>query len=261
MSSSRDPRSGQGPGPGSGHSPGSGETSTEPSVLALDNIALDLPLAGVGSRVLAGAIDQLLVLVLTAIIVLALIVGLQSLGVPGSWMIAIVVLAVFLLQTGYFAIFEMSTLGRTPGKMAVRLRTVGSAGGTPTLTAFLIRNLLRVIDTLIGVPIMAIDSRSRRLGDHLAGTLVIHENRPEGELSLGQVPRNWTGRQVALVESYLRRADELEPQQRDELGRRLVAMVRRDAPELLEGETTTALESDPANVLRRALVAIDGESS
>jgi uncharacterized RDD family membrane protein YckC len=234
------------------------DRSTDPAVLAIDNIALDLPLAGIGSRVLAGALDQLVVSLLIVLWLIGGLFGLTALGVTGNWMMALLVVGAFVLQTGTFAIAEIATKGRTPGKRALRLRTVGSAGGTPTTGAFLIRNLLRVVDTLIGVPMMAADARSRRLGDHLAGTLVVHEERPEEEVALGEVPANWSGRQIALVESYLRRADELEPSQREYLGRRLVAMVQRDAPHLLEGETATTLTSDPANVLRRALIVVGG---
>ncbi len=234
------------------------EHPTAPTVLAIDNIALELPLAGVGSRALAGAIDLLIVFVLAVILFFTLVLGLSATGMSGGWLIAILILSQFLLQMGYFAVFEIATRGRTPGKMVVRLRTVGSSGGTPTTGAFLIRNLLRVIDLLIGIPVMALDSHSRRLGDHLAGTLVIHEERPEDEVVLGQIPTTWNARQVALVESYLRRADELEASQRLSIGQRLVAMVQRDAPHLLDAETATAMEHDPAAVLRRALIAIRG---
>ncbi len=226
------------------------------SVLAIDNIALDLPLAGVGSRILAGSIDLLLVTVVGGLLLIILAMGLNLIGLSGGWVIVVLVLAQFFLQTSYFALFEIATRGQTPGKRALRLRTVGSSGGTPTTGAFVIRNLVRVVDIMIGVPAMAIDSQSRRLGDHLAGTLVVHEERPEEEVTLGEVPAQWSARQVALVESYLRRADELEASQRDAIGRRLVAMVQRDAPHLLDGETATAMEYAPAAVLRRALIVI-----
>ncbi len=235
------------------------QDSAAPAVLAIDNIVLNLPLAGIGSRALAAAIDLAIIVLVAIVLSIALTLFLALVGLSGVWIVTALILTQFLLYMGYFAAFEIATRGRTPGKMAVRLRTVGSAGGTPTTGAFLIRNLVRVIDLVVGVPVMAADARSRRLGDFLAGTLVVHEERSEDEIVLAQIPPQWNARQVALVESYLRRAEELEASERSSIGRRLVAMVQRDAPHLLSAETATSIEHEPAAVLRRALLAVSGE--
>ncbi len=71
--------------------------------------------------------------------------------------------------------------GRTPGKSAVGLRTVNSLGGQASPAAILVRNALRIFDYLIGVLMIMLDRRSRRLGDLVASTLVIHDPPPADE--------------------------------------------------------------------------------
>lgn len=219
------------------------------SVLGLDNIRLELPVAGVGSRLLAAAVDSLIVLLATVgwalIAFLALPAGL------GDWRWVIFVLGFFLLDQGYFAVSEIVTRGRTLGKTAVGLRVVARDGGSADTAAFLLRNLLREVDVLVGVFFMALDPLARRLGDRLAGTLVIHEETGKAEVSLGRIPPGWGPREVALTEEFFARVPDLEPDQSRFLARRLLAWLERDAPELLEGQHP---EADPVWSLERALL-------
>lgn len=220
---------------------------SDESILGLDNIRLELPVAGVGIRVLAGALDYLVLVVLQVGWTLA---GTYLFAGLGSWGIAVVVFGAFLLDWGYFAGSEIAAGGRTLGKRALRLRVVTAEGGTPASGALLARNLVRLFDLLVGVPLMALDPLARRLGDRLGGTLVIHARREEAALLLGRVPPGWGPRELAVVESLLARADDLEnPAQVWTLADRILAAVERDAPEMLAG---IERRSDPVRALRQA---------
>lgn len=206
--------------------------SEREAVLALDNIAVDLPIAGVGSRALAAALDYLVVTVLAFVLVMGTVMLMAVLDLGGGWAFAALILVLFLVDWGYFVAWEVFSRGRTLGKMAVYLRVVGQAGGTPSFASLVIRNLVRSIDIVVGVPLIATDGRGRRLGDRLAGTVVVHDRPPETEVTLGQVPASWGAREVALAESFLLRATELEPERARLLGERLMQLIERDAPEL-----------------------------
>ena len=222
------------------------------SILGLDNIRLELPIAGVGSRTLAGSIDYL---VLSALLILWLFAWGLLMARQGMWTVAILIFGVFLLEWGYFAVFEIATGGRTLGKMAVKLRVVTAEGGSPSAGALLARNLVRSLDLLFGIPLMAIDPLSRRLGDRLAGTLVVHDRKLAAAPLIGRVPPGWGARELAAVESFLARAGELEESGRlSEMAEHILNRLRRDAPELLAGIDT---RRHPAEVIRRVFQVED----
>lgn len=221
------------------------------SILTLDNIRLDLPVAGIGSRTLAACLDYLcLVLLLIAWVVLSAL-GLAALGV-GTWVAPVLMIAgLFLLEWGYFAGLEIATGGRTLGKMALKLRVLTAEGGSPGAWALLARNLVRSLDLVLGIPLMAIDPLSRRLGDRLGGTLVVHDRGREAASFIGRVPPGWGTRELALVEAFLARERGMEDLGRTwEMARSILARVQRDAPELVAG---IPLDGDPVVALRRAL--------
>jgi uncharacterized RDD family membrane protein YckC len=220
------------------------------SILALDNIRLNLPVAGVGSRCLAGLVDGFGVLVL--LVIWVLLCAVLALWVSNGWGLAAGVAGIFLIEWGYFAGMEIATGGRTLGKMAMRLRVVTAEGSAAGASALLVRNLVRDIDYLVGVPLMAIDPLARRLGDRLAGTLVVHDRRRIPATLLGRVPPGWGAREVSIAESFLARAAGLrDAGARDDMARRLLARVERDAPDLVAGVD----RRDPVLALRLALAA------
>jgi len=224
-------------------------------ILGLDNIRLDLPVAGLGSRALAAIVDYVcLIVVLGVWVLVCVLVGVFD----GAWGITLMIIGLFLIQWGYFAVQEMMTGGRTLGKRVVGLRVVSAEGASPETGALLIRNLVRFLDIIFGIPVMVFDPLSRRLGDYLAGTLVVHERRQDEELMIGRIPPGWGAREVAVVESFLARHAELgDPGQRTDLARRLLARIERDAPQFLEGID----RSDPVNALRLALQPPGGEGT
>lgn len=226
------------------------------SILGLDNIRLDLPVASVGSRSLAAFLDYLVLMALVFLWIPLCIFAFAA-WLPDLVPVLLIV-GIFLLQWGYFAIFEIASGGRTLGKMALHLRVVTAEGGTPGAGSLLIRNLLRSLDLLFGVPLMAIDPLARRLGDRLAGTLVIHERGAEAGPVLGRVPPGWGPRELAAVESFLARARGLQNADTAgtwEMADRILLRIRRDAPELLAGIDTRA---DPVVAIRQALQVEEG---
>ena len=87
-------------------------------------------------------------------------------------------LAFLLIMFLYFVLFE-GFAGGTPGKRAVGLRVVRAGGGRVGLPGAVVRNVLRVVDALPAVGILAAiliaSSQERaRFGDRVAGTRVVH---------------------------------------------------------------------------------------
>lgn len=147
-------------------------------------VAIELPLAGIGSRFIAILVDYLIwgfVFLILGIVAAIIIPALHFFGgVSANWAIGIFVLIIFLLQWGYFALFEAFGNGRTPGKRVARIRVIHQSGRGINFVEALARNLVRFVDYLPGlyaVGIMAIflSRRNQRLGDMVAGTLVVRD--------------------------------------------------------------------------------------
>src|SRR5262249_41195494 len=134
--------------------------------------------------------------------------------------IVILLSGLFLLDWGCFAGQEIATHGRTFGKRAMRLRVVTAEGATPDPGALLIRNLVRPLDIVVGGVLMGFDPLPGRLGDRLAGTLVVHDQPLEAGPVLGRVPPGWGARELAAVESFLARAETLEGSLRQQMAER-----------------------------------------
>jgi len=99
-----------------------------------------------------------------------------------AWIIGLFGLVSFVFLWGYYIFFEMIWNGQTPGKRLARLRVIRGDGGPIGLTESVIRNLIRLVDFLpliygLGVVVMFVDGKARRLGDLAAGTMVVIEQR------------------------------------------------------------------------------------
>ena len=165
-----------------------------------EQVDLRLPLASAGSRLLAILADTLLqaaVAIVLFVILFLLLTAAPSLGRSVShvyrwsgsaqkWLLAGLILVQFLLLWGYFSLFEAFWNGQTPGKRLLRIRVLQDSGRPITLFESLARNLLRVIDMLpsiylVGLVAMLCNRQGKRLGDLLAGTLVVHEGSAYSE--------------------------------------------------------------------------------
>lgn len=212
-----------------------------------EGVVLDLVVAGIGSRFLAGLLDTAIqVFTLIAVIQTAAATNLHS----GFVTAALIVIA-FLVIFGYPVLFELFNHGRTPGKTAVGLRVVRSDGNPISPSASLIRNLLRLIDgwtalTVVLFPIgfvAAFTTRHcQRLGDLAAGTLVIRERFATtggSQLAYLTMPPppglNWdvaaiTPDEVFVIRRYLERRGTLPTHSRMHLGATLGQRIRARIP-------------------------------
>ena len=172
----------------------------------------------------------------------------------GGWAMAILGIGAFMLQWGYFAVLEIAMDGQTPGKLAVGLRVVSYRAGKPSAAAILVRNFLRSIDLAVGLPVMAVDRRARRLGDFIAGTLVVHHRDPSlGEGRLRRLPAGWGAREIAVVESFLGRAAIMDIARAWNLATQLLDWIDQQEPDFLPADWKNA--PDPILTLREALAA------
>ncbi len=147
-------------------------------------MTIELPLAGLGSRFIAILVDYLIwgfVFLILGLLAAIIIPALHFFGgVSANWAIGIALLIVFLLQWGYFALFEAFGNGRTPGKRVAKIRVIHQSGRGINFVEALARNLVRFVDAApsfyaIGVVAMFLSKRSQRLGDMVAGTLVVRD--------------------------------------------------------------------------------------
>lgn len=156
-----------------------------------EQVDLHFPVAGIGSRFLAILTDHIIqfavVMLIFFVIYLAASASPQTASdSPGKmdtatkWGIALITLFFFLLFWGYFALFEAFWNGQTPGKRLLKIRVIKDSGRSITLFEAMARNLLRIVDYfpgmyLTGVITMLCNRSQKRLGDLVAGTIVVHE--------------------------------------------------------------------------------------
>jgi uncharacterized RDD family membrane protein YckC len=203
-----------------------------------ERVPLHFPLASIGNRFLACAIDhalQVLALILM-IIAFTLVANYSSFGEKltnaPKWVLAALVVIVFLILSGYFAFFEWIWNGQTPGKRWLKLRVIREDGRPVTFWEAAVRNLLRTFDMMpapfysIGLISVFVSSSDQRVGDMIAGTVVVREREAEApaftqvfESSVSDValrrsfkPVEFSGelnclteREIEVVETFLRR--------------------------------------------------------
>jgi uncharacterized RDD family membrane protein YckC len=150
-----------------------------------EHVMLDLEIAGVGSRLLAALVDTGILLGVAAAGGLLAAVLTSYDALPRSpagraWLAALLIGAAFALWNGYFMLFEGLRGGQTPGKRLVGIRVVRDTGHPVTPGAAALRNLLRIGDALpppylLGLALIAFHPRGKRLGDLVAGTVVVRD--------------------------------------------------------------------------------------
>ncbi|MBI5849865.1 MAG: RDD family protein [Planctomycetes bacterium] len=167
-----------------------------------EGVPLVMTLASVGERAYAFTIDCLFAAIgLLALLFLSLLTQFAGSSLFG----AVFVLAFFLLRNGWFLAHELRS-GRTPGKRRAALRVVDARGGPLEPLAVVVRNLTREVEVFVPLVLLAnpdfvldqgpglvravgvvwvagfalvpfFDKKRRRIGDLLAGTLVVREPR------------------------------------------------------------------------------------
>lgn len=213
---------------------------------------LEFPLAGIGSRALALAIDTLVQA--GAGVVLAILAGIISVAgvlprMGKQWGYAVLIVFGFVVEFGYYAFFEAVWNGQTPGKRRTHLRVMQDSGRPVGVQAAILRNLLRIVDSFpvfyaTGIVVSLISPQNKRAGDYLAGTVVVREEplqkgqlvwetaaAPAPLVSAGE-SMVLSAEELQLVEAFLERRANLEAHVRRSMARQVADRLgeRRSIP-------------------------------
>lgn len=192
-----------------------------------EGILLQLKLAGPVARACAWAIDMA---IKVGIYLLISMIG-AFLGGVGM---AFILIGFFLLEWFFPVVFEVYS-GATPGKKAMGLVVVNDNGTPISLPASLIRNLLRVADFLpllygVGLITMLSNRNYQRLGDMVAGTLVVYRERDKADITIPQVaakppPARLTVDELRNLIAFAERSNQLSEERRIELANQLYELT------------------------------------
>lgn len=200
-----------------------------------ERVSVELPVAGIGFRALAYAID-LGVLFGTGIVLYFLysLTNTDTVELLRSWSSlerAFALLLFFLVLWGYWTGLEVAWRGQTLGKRVMRIRVVRFDGSPVGPFESAVRNLLRLVDFLptcypVGLITMLVDRRHRRLGDIVAGTILVREEAfdlSRYEVAHTRAARTLGPEELESVTGFLERMPSLDPDARLRLGRQLCA--------------------------------------
>jgi uncharacterized RDD family membrane protein YckC len=215
-------------------------------VLTPEYVEFDFVLAGLFSRFLAWLIDTLITVGLA---ILALVVmSLVMFAFPG-FASAAGFIVWFLIDWGYAILLESAWSGQTVGKRAMGLRVIQESGVRIGFLHAVLRNLARPVDRLpvlyaVGGVAALFSQAQQRLGDMLAGTIVVRERRlkipasiarAEGETALLDDPQFSTrvaklsAEEEALIFSAALRREEMGIEARLSLFSALSQRLQDDA--------------------------------
>ena len=193
-----------------------------------EGVSLRLRAAGALPRAQAWMVDLLLRLVV-------LFVAMIPLALFGKGGNGLAMLLMFALLWAYSVACEVWLDGQTLGKRALGLRVVKADGTPVTWLPSVVRNLLRVVDILpgvygVGLVSTLVDPHARRLGDIVAGTMVVHARELPAGQQVSAVPALplplvlSADEQAALVD-YAERAGQLTVQRQEELANLLTPLT------------------------------------
>jgi uncharacterized RDD family membrane protein YckC len=208
-------------------------------IVTPEAVVLSFDTAGVGSRIIAAAIDLAIQAVGALLIIgAAALFGATHLGLAGVY------IGLFLVAFGYPIGLETLWRGRTVGKAVMGLRVVTVEGAPIRFRHALVRGALGLIDfwfTSGAAAVLCVlaTPRNQRLGDLAAGTLVLRERSSRQSLSAVTfwVPAGWEGYAATLdvsavtaedyqaVRSFLVRAGGLDPWTRERLAQEIATAV------------------------------------
>ncbi|EAM51003.1 RDD family protein [Crocosphaera watsonii WH 8501] len=233
-----------------------------------ESVELEFTLAGIGNRVYAFVIDMIILgLIITILLIIAAfflfnipiissLFGIEEEQVS-LWILAIQFFIIFATYVGYFVLFETLWQGETPGKRFVKIRVIQDNGRPITLQQATLRALFKPVDDLffLGLLFVILGKREKRIGDWVAGTLIIQEAKGKKgtDLTVSQEAENLTKylqnntdlsrllpEDFAALRRYLQRRDEMFTEARMELARKLAYQVKDiiGLQEIPEGTTS-----------------------
>ncbi len=150
------------------------------------------------------------------------------------------IIAFSLFMLFYGLVFEWLWKGQTPGKRLMRLRAVHDDGTFIGFTSAVLRNIFRLVDLLpmgylVGFTTAALNQRRRRIGDYVAGTLVIRERGmdiprlEESDENLFALLKNLgeciTPSLIEIIDDYLRSKSSMEKRALEKIERELVSLI------------------------------------
>lgn len=236
-----------------------------------ESVEIDFQLAGIGNRAYALVIDyivlgftiSLFILIWSAFAFKISDLWSRSRNDIGLWLIAILLIILFSIYVGYFVFFETLWQGQTPGKRYVKIRVICSDGKPIGLAQATLRSLLRPIDELLclGMLLIILSNQEKRLGDLLAGTLVVQEESqssskklllsPEAEIFTSELLATADLSKVspqhfAIIREYLHRRSGMHSEAKRAVSKKLTYQILGiiDLPEIPESITAdTFLEA------------------
>jgi uncharacterized RDD family membrane protein YckC len=205
-------------------------------VVTGEAVLLDVRLAHWPSRMLAKLLDLIVQFIL--LFVVLLVVGRLFDGADDDTAAALSICIIVFIFVGYNVILETIWRGRTLGKAALGLRVVRDDGGPARFRHALVRGIMWPLEGWGPALIASIlNNRGKRLGDLLAGTIVVSERVPGQTATPALMPPAlawWAatldlsrfGDDLAMAcRQFLARQNELNPAARDAMGGQLVASV------------------------------------
>lgn len=250
------------------------QANREATVITPEHVQLRFQTAGLGSRAAAQLIDTAILLLvnITLFIVFSIVVygsDEQAWSDLEDFAIAILLFVLFLINAGYFFILEAFWSGQTLGKRWMKLRVIRENGQPITFLSAAIRNLFRIIDVLpsgyfLGALVSFFHPKDKRIGDLVAGTIVVAEGGQNVPLSRKQKAQQKEGvgaplllddRQKQaitredwqLLSTFVTRLDSLSSEKQKELG----AQIAERFIEKLEWNEREQVEADPIVFLQR----------
>ncbi len=214
-------------------------------IVTPEAVVLDIETAGFASRLMAAVLDVLIIV--AGLFVVSVIVALGLRNSTQSTLTTVMAVLAFGALFGYPIAFETLMRGRTPGKAALRLRVVGVDGAPVTLRETTLRAMGGIVDKLLppggitGVLFVLGTSRHQRVGDLIAGTIVIRDpqqyrpapalwfSAPLGLESYADMidPSAITVEQYTVIRSFLTRVGTLAPNVRVALAADLADRLSR----------------------------------
>ena len=219
-----------------------------------ESVELEFTLAGIGNRAFALIIDYIII-GLTALLTWVVSYYFAYQIDPGfifgsnpdllaQWIIAIQSLVAFAIYAGYFVILETLWQGQTPGKKWTKIRVIRDNGKPERLPQAILRALLRPVDDIlfIGVFFIVFSKKEKRIGDLVAGTLVVQDEQasksanfdisPEAQdlavqLKIESEITNLLPEDFATIRDFLQRRQNIMLEYQHQLSRKLAEQVKK----------------------------------
>ncbi|TQK74845.1 putative RDD family membrane protein YckC [Brevibacillus sp. AG162] len=260
-------------------------SNREASVVTPEHVMLRFQTAGLGSRATAMLIDTgiLLLVNLTVFIMFGIVLFgneddffLDS----DNYVLAIVLLVIFVVNFGYYWLLEAFWGGQTVGKRLVGIRVIRDNGQPATFVSSTIRNLFRIVDAMpsgyfLGALVCFFHPRDKRIGDMVAGTIVVVESGQRSTLFQKKKDRQSNGFDLnhallvlderqkqaitredwQLLSSFISRLSSLTQAKKYELGNQIASIMRKKL-DLFDEQTT---KEDPILFLQRLYNQLQNE--